>query len=82
MTTLTLVHILLSLLPPATLFTWTLNLVMLAGFIWLVRRVLSVEKQDYYREESLIPLLDDSDEEKQLFTEPDRHQVRRGRLDA
>lgn len=82
MTTVTLVHLLLSLLSPAALFSWTLSLVMLAGFIWLVRRVLSVEKQDYYHEESLIPLLDDSDEEKQLFAQPDRHQVRRGRLDA
>lgn len=82
MTTVTHIHFLLSLLAPAALFSWTLSLVILTGFIWLVRRVLSVEKQDYYHEESLIPLLDDSDEEKQLFPQSDWHQPRRGRLDA
>lgn len=82
MTTTTLIHLLVSLFTPAVLFSWTLSLIILTGFIWLVRRILSVEKQDYYREESLIPLNDDSDEEKQLFAQAEHPHPRRGRLDA
>lgn len=65
------------------LFLWLLDWIFLLGFILVINRVFSPLSRDKYREESFIPLDDDSPEEKALFQDcrdlPRRHI---GRLDA
>lgn len=68
--------------PPADVLSGCVSLTLLCGFFSLVRHIFSAENLDYYREESLIPLQDDTEEEKHLFAQPDWHPPRQGRLDA
>ncbi|BDZ72787.1 MULTISPECIES: hypothetical protein [Methylophaga] len=53
-------------MPHLLMFMGTDALIILA-FYFIIRSVYSPENERHYREESFIPLDDDSDEEKQLF---------------
>lgn len=60
---------------------YTLTLLLAAAFLLIVLRVFSPDMSLRYREESLIPLEDDTEEEKQIFEQPARYTYR-GSLDA
>jgi cbb3-type cytochrome oxidase subunit 3 len=77
--TVQLLLLLLSPLSPALILGSVINLVMLAGFLALIKHVFAPEKREYYRQESLIPLEDETEAEK-LSSPSSRPQ--RIRLDA
>ncbi len=58
-----------------------LDFLLVVSFLMIVIRVFSPDMCSRYTEESLIPLEDDTDEEKQIFEQPPRYPFR-GRLDA
>lgn len=60
---------------------YTITLLLAAAFLLIVLRVFSPDMSLRYTEESLIPLEDDTEEEKQIFEQPARYPYR-GRLDA
>lgn len=71
--------VLISLVSPALILGGIINFAMLAAFLGLIKHVFSPERREYYRQESLIPLEDETEAEK-LSSHSSRPQ--RIRLDA
>lgn len=72
---------LLSLASPALILGGVINFAMLAAFFALIKHVFAPERREYYRQESLIPLEDETEAEKQAHSSsPSRSP--RIRLDA
>ncbi|WP_273149698.1 hypothetical protein [Methylophaga thiooxydans] len=46
---------------------WCLNILPVLSFFMLVNRIMNPDRKAFYEEESLIPLNDDTPEERELF---------------
>jgi len=52
---------------PLSFLGWFLNLLSVFSFFLLINRVMNPDREAFYEEESLIPLNDDTPEERELF---------------